>query len=122
MFISRASIVFVGPAVKPLVPHARPCFMGRSYVTVSVASPPVALTTCGGAALGLGIAAVEGVGATGDADGTEVADDPASPHPMTAISPSAMISDRPRMEPPLVDRRPRVVMRDAVSWLQRRAP
>src|SRR4026207_932683 len=83
MFISKASMVFLGPATKPSVPHARPCFMGRSYVMVSAPSVPEALTTRGGVAVGLGIA---------DGDVPDPADDPA-PHPDTAISAMAMINE-----------------------------
>jgi hypothetical protein len=85
MFISNASMVFLGPATKPSVPHARPCFMGRSYVMVSAASLPEALTTRGGTAVGLGIA---------DGDAPDPAEDPASPHPDTAISANPMINER----------------------------
>jgi hypothetical protein len=65
--------------------------MGRSYVMVSAASLPETLTTRGGTAVGLGIADGDVVCAGEDAD---PADDPASPHPDTAISANAKINER----------------------------
>jgi hypothetical protein len=94
-------MVFLGPATKPSVPHASPCFMGRSYVIVSAASLPETLTTRGGTAVGPGIA-------EGDAP------DPALPHPDTAISATAMINERWIWPPP--DLAPEAAPAAAPSW------
>jgi hypothetical protein len=65
--------------------------MGRSYVMVSAASLPETLMTRGGTVLGLGIADGDVVCAD---DAPDPVDGPASPHPDTAISASAMINER----------------------------
>jgi hypothetical protein len=69
--------------------------MGRSYVMVSAASVPEALTTRGGTAVGLGVADV----ASGEGDTVLVVIDPASPQADTAMSAEARISER-LIEPP----------------------
>jgi hypothetical protein len=64
--------------------------MGRSYVMVSAASLPEALTTRGGMAVGLGIAAV----AIGAGDTAFVVSDPPSPHADTARHAKASVNER----------------------------